>query len=65
MLSSYNISSLSLSQFLRIVTFRLKEPAIGYNKIITDLKTEPELDSSSMSHYTDDNSYNLISQLSN
>ena len=34
MLSSYNISSLSLSQSLWIVTFILKELTTGYSKII-------------------------------
>ena len=56
MLSSYNIFfSLSLSQSLWIVTFMLKESATGYSKITTDLITEPELDSSSMSYNTDNN----------
>ena len=55
MLSSYNISFLSLSQSLCIVTFMLKEPAIGYNKITIDLTIELELNSSSMSYNTDDN----------
>ena len=44
----------------------LKEPATGYSKITTDLKTKPELDFSSMSHNTDDNYlivYDLIDQL--
>ena len=40
---------------MQIVTFMLKEPATGYSKITTDLMTELELDSSSMSHNTDDN----------
>ena len=45
MLSSYNISSLSFSQSLWIVTFMLKESAAGYSKITIDLTTEPELNS--------------------
>ena len=50
MLSSYNISFLSLSQSLWIVTFMLKELATGYSKITTDLIIKPELDSFSMSY---------------
>ena len=49
----YNIL-LSLTQSLWIVTFMIKEPATGYSKITTDLMTEPELDSSSISYNKDE-----------
>ena len=41
--------------FLQYPTFILKDSATGYSNITTDLMTEPELDSSSLSHNTDDN----------
>ena len=54
MLSSDNMSSLSLSQYLWIVTFMLKESAAGYNKIIVAFTTELELDSFSIYYIIDD-----------
>ena len=55
MIYSYNISSLSLSQSLQIVTFMLKEPTTGYSKITIEFTTEPKLDTSSMFYNTDEN----------